>query len=269
MLSKTIRPSTFKHIAHRFIRGSPILSWRLPSSLNYDELNKELMLRNIKSSTSWEQSISLLEEAINAKGGYDNGLTTDPKLEKEKLNEEAKSNQINSNQYFETSVFAKRRHQLHIKKQFSDINAITFKTNSTVKITGTYKEVCRHRRNIIDALASSKSEETMFSFSGKMISDVMEHVKKVPNQFGVHCSVLRILANGETLYIASLSGSEGKRQKACTSFEELFDKLKKQARQELVDVIMMGSNMKTLARKEAKELKSTQLEEFEWYKNFV
>jgi len=112
-------------------------------------------------------------------------------------------------------------------------------------------------------------EETMYSFSGKMISDVMKHVHKVPTEFGVHCSVVRISSNDKEFYIAAVSGPEDKRHKACTSFEELFDKLKTQARLELHDDKMMVPKVKTYAPKEAMELKSTQLGPREYYNKFV
>jgi len=260
MLSKAARPLGFRKVIHRFIRISPKLLWRLPSSLSCDELNKQLMLRNIKSPGDYEQSVSLLERAVNAQGGYDNGLTTDKSLATEKITEEARCNKLSDSQYYEGRVFAKTRHQLRLKRQFKEVQAITFKTNNTINITGTYEDVCRHRREVIDALNISMCEETMYSFAGRMITDVMEHVKRVPSQFGVHCSVVRICLNGNELYIAALSGPDYKRQEACNSFEELFDNLKSQATYQNSDeLILLDAKKRSLKESKAFEPKTTHL----------
>lgn len=260
MLSKTTRPSAFRQIAQRFFRGSPILSWRLPSSLSTDELNRQLMLRNIESSADWEQSVYLLEEAVNAEGGYANGLTTNPLLEREKMSEEEKSNQLSNSQYYETRIFAKFKYQLRIKKQFSDIVEITFNPNNTVKITGTYQEVCRHRQSVLDALAISMSEENMYSFSEKMMTEVMDHVKAAPTRSGMHNSVVRMSSSGKELYIATISGPEEWRNKACSSFENLLDKLKNKVRQEWDEFVLIEPKIHTV---------STELGPGEWYTKFV
>jgi len=228
--------------------------------LSCDELNKQLMLRNIKSPGDYEQSVSLLERAVNAQGGYDNGLTTDQSLATEKMTEEARSNKLSDSQYYEARVFAKTRHQLRIKRQFKEVEAITFKTNNTINITGAYKDVCRHRRQVIDEVNISMCEETMYSFSGRMITDVMEHVKRVPTQFGVHCSVVRISFHGNELYIAALSGPDDKRQDACNSFEELFDNLKSQATSlDSNELILLDAKKRSLNQSKAFEPKTTQL----------
>jgi len=206
--------------------------------LSCDELNKQLLLRNIKSPGDYEQSVSLLERAVNAQGGYDNGLTTDQNLATEKMTEEARCNKLSDSQYYEGRVFAKTRHLLRIKRQFNEVQAITF-TNNTINITGAYEEVCRYRRLVIDALHISMCEETMYSFSGMMITDVMEHVKRVPTQLGVHCSVVRICVNGNELYILALSGPDDMRQEACNSFEELFDNLKSRATYQNSDELIL------------------------------
>jgi len=228
--------------------------------LSCDELNKQLMLRNIKSPGDYEQSVSLLERAVNAQGGYDNGLTTDQSLATWKMTEEARCNKLSGSQPYEGRVFAKTRHQLRIKRQFKEVQAITFKTNNTINITGAYEDVCKHRRQVIDALNISMCEETMYSFAGRMITDVMEHVKRVPTQFGIHCSVVRISFNGNELYIAALSGPDDKRQEACNSFEELFDNLKSEAtNQDSDELILMDAKKRPLKQSNAFEPKTTQV----------
>jgi len=181
---------------------------------------------------------------------------------------EARSNQLNNSQYYEAVLFAKIRHQLRIKKKFKDVKAITFKSDNTIKIAGAYEDVCKHRLNVIDALNSSMCKEMMYSFSGKMMTAVMEHVKAVPTRFGVHCSVVRIFCHGEELYIASVSGADDKRNKACNSFEELFDHLKHQAHQALDEVILMEPAKKILKRNEDYGT-NNQLAQVDWYKHFV
>jgi len=221
------------------------------------------MLRNIKSPGDYEQSVSLLERAVNAKGGYDNGLTTDQSLATEKMTEEARCNKLSDGQYYEGRVFAKTRHQLRIKGQFKEVEAITFKANSTIYITGAYKDVCRLRRLVIDALNTSMCEETMYSFSGRMITDVTEYVKRVRTQFDVHCSVVRTSLNGNELYIAALYGPDDKRQKACNSFEELFDNLKSQAiYQNSDELILLDAKKRSLKQSKAFKPKTTQREPY-------
>jgi hypothetical protein len=110
-------------------------------------------------------------------------------------------------------------------------------------------------------------KETMYSFSGKMITAVMEHVKAAPTRFGVHCSVVRISCHGKELYIASVSGPDDKRNKACNSFEELFDNLKHQAYQNSDEIILMEPAKKILKRNE--DFVNSQLAPVDWYKYFV
>jgi len=148
------------------------------------------------------------------------------------------------------------------------VKGIAFRSDNTIAITGAYEDVCEHRQNVIDALNSTMCNETMYSFSGTMITDVMEHVKVVPTRFGVHCSVIRISCNGKELYIAAVYGPDDKRDEACSSFEELFDNLKHQAHQRLDEVVLTEPMKKTMTLTEAYD-SINQPAHVDWYKHFV
>jgi len=139
--------------------------------------------------------------------------------------------------------------------------------DNTIEISGPYEEVCKTRRRVVDALNNTLCDETMYSFSGKIITDVMEHVKTVPSRFGVHCSVLRINSGREELYIASVAGSKEKRMKACASFEELFDGLKYHASSKADEVVLVEHKAKKQELKKTQNPKKTS-PIIDWYRKF-
>lgn len=224
---------------HRSISASPMTRWRLANDLDNQELSAELVNRKLNGDGSRQEREDLLVSDIAAKGGYDNGLTTDSGLVQEKKIIESAANALEPSQWYEAWVCSKPRHQKILKRSFAAETAVEFgseENKSLIKISGPYSKVIEIRAAISDELSEIISNETVFSFPAHFVKDVMEfrkglmETKKVD---GVNISILRVTtSNEDDAYILSIQGGEN-RQEICALFAGMLETLKIQYHEEL------------------------------------